>query len=157
MKKQLTYVMLLAIGVGLFGSALSQAATTSGGTLTGAGRGNFAPGASFSGVALSGVDFGTGVFIEPGGSANGPFTALLTGRSLLGQPRTITVDGNVVRCELTNGQASLNGVATINLGDGSPTLSSVPFTVAASAEGLVLTINSLQLPAAQITVGSIDW
>lgn len=155
MKRQLTCVILIVLALSLTGSALSEAATAGEETMTGAGRATFAPGASFSGVALSGVAFGTGAFVEPDGSATGTFGALLTGRSLLGQPREITVDGNVLQGALANGAGSISGIATINLGDGTPSLPGVPFTVTTTADGLVLTLNSTALPVARLTTGAI--
>jgi hypothetical protein len=155
MKKELTSVILIVLALSLTVSAVSQGAAAGDGTITGAGRATFAPGASFGGVALSGVAFGTGVFVEPGGSATGTFGALLTGRSLLGQPREITVDGNVLQGALANGGGSISGIATINLGDGTPSLPGVPFTVTTTADGLVLTLNSMALPVARLTAGAV--
>ena len=54
------------------------------------------------------------------------------------------------------GQALFSGVATVNLGDGTPTLSGVPFSVIISGETLRLSILSTNLPAAQLTSGVIS-
>jgi hypothetical protein len=155
MKKKLGCLILMMLGFSLTSSALSQAAATNEGAMTGAGRATFAPGAAFAGVALSGVNFGAGVFVESDGSASGTFGALLAGRSILGQPRQITVDGNVLQGSLADGQASISGIATINLGDGTPALPGVPFTLTTTAEGLRLTLGATALPVAQLSSGAV--
>ena len=57
---------------------------------------------------------------------------------------------------MPNGQTFLSGVATVNLGDGTPTVSGVPFNVIANGETLRLSILSTNLPAAQVTSGVIS-
>jgi hypothetical protein len=97
------------------------------------------------------------VFIEPDGSASGVYSAVLNGKSLLGQPQQIRVEGNVLQGDvMPNGQAIFSGIATVNLGDGTPTLSGVPFSVTTSDNTVRLSILSTNLPAAQVTSGAIS-
>jgi hypothetical protein len=155
--KNLTCVVLIVLAISV-GASAPRLVTAEGeaGSVTGAGRAAIPQGSLFGSVALSGLDFGTGVLVEPDGSATGPFTILLTGRSLVGQPRQITVDGTVLQGALApNGQAYLSGIATVNLGNGTPALAGVPFTVTAKADGLALTLNSIALPAVQLSKGAI--
>src|ERR1700680_2482956 len=62
-------------------------------SLTGAGAGAFPNGTALSGVSVSGLTFGVGVFIYSDGSATGQFETTLLGTSLLGQPQNIEVEG----------------------------------------------------------------
>jgi hypothetical protein len=127
------------------------------GTVTGAARATFAQGAALGSVALSSLDLGTGVFIEPDGSGSGVFSAVLTGRSLLGQTQQITINGEILRGALApNGQAYFNGTATVNFGDGTPSLSGVPFSVSTTANSVRLALDSTTLPAAQVAAGNIS-
>lgn len=155
--KKLTCITLIVLVIGVGASAPRQAAAEGeAGTITGAGRGAFPAGASFGSVSVTGLDFGTGVFFEPDGSATGPFSVLLTGRSLLGQPRQITVDGKVLQGAVApNGQANLSGIATVNFGDGTPSLSGVPFTVTTTADSLSLTLNFIALPAVRLSTAAV--
>lgn len=156
--KKLTCVILLTVGMaGIFYPSNQTKAAGAGATITAAARGNFAAGATLNSVALQSIDLGTGVFIEPSGAASGPFSAVLSGRSILGQPQQIVVDGLANRgVRGPNGRAFFSGIATINFGNGTPSLVGVPFSVSASSESLVLTLNSTALPAAGVTAGIIS-
>ena len=96
--KKLIYTTFIILGMVAFLVAPTPiAAAGSGGTVAGTARATFGDGAALGSVVLSSVDFGTGVFIEPGGSSTGVFSAVLTGRSLLGQAQQITINGEVLR------------------------------------------------------------
>ena len=144
---------LLAIGfVPKPGAAASES-----GTVTAAARCSFAQAAEFQSVSLSGIDVGTGVSIEPDGSASGPFSAVLLGHSLLGQPQQITIEGQALQGAIApNGKAFFSGLATLNLGNGTPQLSGVPFTVATTSNSLLLTIDSTVFPTVGVTAGTIS-
>jgi hypothetical protein len=95
------------------------------------------------------------VFIEPDGSAFGVYNAVLTGETLLGQ-RQITIDGNVLRGDVApDGRVYFSGIATVNLGDGTPSLSGVPFSVSTANNSVRLTLGSTTLPAIQVNSGDI--
>ena len=121
-----------------------------------AAEGIFPSGTSFSGVALQGSTFGIGVVIQPGGSASGQFQTILVGTTLLGQPRSIALQGNVSAGSFNvDGSATFSGTGTLDLGDGSaPT--SVPFSATATPGGLLLTIGVTALPLQSLGAGSIS-
>lgn len=148
-------ILVMAVTLPLFSQpALAQT------TVTGAGGGVFAAGAEFNGVALSTLRFGMGVSIASNGTATGDFESTLLGTQA-GQPRNITVVGKPsVGSFPAAGTATFSGVCSIDMGDGTPPLSSVPFTVTAvagvGAQGtLTLSLGSTNLPIATDTVGRI--
>ena len=129
-------------------------ADDSGGMVAGAGGGVFPGGAAFGGVPLSGLDFGQAVFTAPEGSAVGAFHAVLLGVSLLGQPQRITVEGKVDSGGVA-GIATFSGTATLDMGDGTPSLPGVPFSVAIGGDGLQLTLDATLLPTATLSAGAV--
>jgi hypothetical protein len=152
--KRLTCVLLILLGLTVVAKSQLIAGSDDR-SVTAAGRGTFGAGALLGAVALQGVDIGTGVFIEAGGSASGTFHAVLLGSSL-GLARTITVDGNATEGSIgADGRATFSGTGSLNLGDGSLPLSGVAFRVIAGADGIVLSIDSTTLPAAALTAGAV--
>jgi hypothetical protein len=124
--------------------------------VTGAAEATFPDGATFNGVPLRGLTLGQGMFIAPDGSATGQFQAVLLGTSLLGLPQNITVEGEVASGSVgADGSATFSGTATVDMGDGSPALPGVPFTVTVSGGSLGLILNAVALPTATVTAGSI--
>ena len=157
MKRTISTLLIILGMVAVLSVPTPTRATGESGTVTGVGRATFGQGAALGAVALSGLDFGTGMFLEPDGSGNGVFTAVLTGKSGLGQTRLITIDGEVLRGALApDGRAHFSGTARVNLGDGSPVLSRVPFSVTTTANSLRLAIDSTMLPAAQLAGGTFN-
>jgi hypothetical protein len=156
--KKWTCVFLLALGLAALASLPNRTvAASESGTVTGAASGAFASGAVLNSVALSSFDLGTGVFIDPDGTASGAFNTVLSGRSALGVPTQVTVDGNVTQGAIApDGRAYLSGIATINFGNGTPALSGVPFSATTTATSLVLAIGATSLPAAQLTEGTVS-
>jgi hypothetical protein len=155
--KRITCTMFIILGmVAVLSGPTQTTAAGESGTVTGAARAAFVAGAALGSVALSSLDLGTGMFIEPDGAGTGVFSAVLTGRSALGQARQITIDGEVLRGALTpDGHANFSGTATVNFGDGTPSLAGVPFSVSSRSDSLGLTINSTTLPAALVIDGAI--
>lgn len=156
--KRITCTMFIILGMAavLFAPTPTTAAGESG-TVTGAARAAFGPGAALGYVALSSLDLGAGMFIEPDGTGTGVFSAVLNGRSPLGQARQITIDGEVLRGALTpDGRALFSGTATVNFGDGTPALSGVPFNVTTTANSVRLALDSTMLPAAQLVGGTFN-
>ena len=150
--KRLTYVLAIVL------IAITTAPVTADNdarSVTGAARGLFAAGAALGAVALQGVEMGTGVFIEADGSASGTFHAVLQGSSL-GYPREIIVEGKVSEGSVAaDGRATFSGTASLDLGDGTPPLPGIAFSVTAGADGVVLAIDSTTLPAAGLTAGAV--
>ena len=141
----LTLVVML-LPASLFGQATGVA---------GAGAGTFPINTALNGVSLSGLKFGLGVLIPGDGTADGQLQATLLGTTPLGQPRNIEVEGDATNGTLATGSRTFSGTATVDMGDGTPPLLNVPFTVAATAAGLVLTLGATTLPAATLTAGTI--
>ena len=124
-------------------------------SVTAAGNGVFDAGAELGPVALQRIEVGSGVFLAADGSASGTFHAVLHGTAL-GSPRQISVDGKVSEGSIgADGRATFNGTASVDLGDGTPPLPSVFFSVIAAEDGLVLAIDSTTLPAAGLTAGAV--
>jgi hypothetical protein len=141
----------------LFAPAPTTTAAGESGTVTGAARATFGAGAALGSIALSSLDVGTGMFIEPDGTGTGVFSAVLNGRSPLGLARQITIEGEVLQGAVTpDGRALFSGTATINLGDGTPALLGVPFNVTTTANSVKLALDSTMLPAAQLVDGTIN-
>src|SRR6266446_1956998 len=151
--KRLTCVLAMVLGVVAL-AATPVVADNEVGTVTGAIAGVFAGSAALAGVSLDGLEVGTGVFISSDGSATGEFHAVLLSSSALG--RQIVVEGKVSTGAVApGGQASFGGTATVDLGDGTAPLPGVPFSVAATADSLVLVLDAINLPAALVTEGAI--
>ena len=124
--------------------------------VTGAGAGIFPAGSSFNGISLSGLQFGKGVGVPGDSSATGDFQALLLGTSLLGQPQNINVVGRATSGSVNpNGTATFSGLSTVDMGNGTPPLTGVPFSVTATTQGLQLILGNTTLPATTLTAGSI--
>jgi len=123
--------------------------------------GVFPSGARFNGVSLNGLQIGTGVNLSSDGPATGQLLIVLRGTTLLGQLQELTVSGNAATGSVASpGTASFAGTASVDMGDGSPPLAGIPFTVTLTAsdqgEGTVtLVLGSTSLPAATTTAGSI--
>ena len=77
--KRLTCIFAIVLGLAALKPA-SVAGYSNAASVTAAGTGLFETGAALGGVALQGVQLGTGVFIETDGSASGTFHAVLQGR-----------------------------------------------------------------------------
>lgn len=155
--KKITCMMFLVLGlVAVVYAPAPATAACECGTVTGAARATFAQGATLGSISLNSLELGTGVFVESDGSATGVYSAVVTGKSLLGQSQQITVDGKVLRGEVTpDGSAYLSGIATVNLGDGTPSLSGLPFSVSTTGDSVRLTFASTALPSAQLAAGDI--
>ena len=155
MKKRFL-VTLIVLGMVAMGFAPTPTtAATEGGTITGTAQGVFPAGTALGPVALDGLQLGTGVIIDPDNTAVGSFHVVLRGRSLLGNPQAITLEGIVNQGAVDqNGITSFSGIATLDFGNGAPQ-SSVPFSVTGSAESLVLAIGATTLAPASLTEGGV--
>jgi hypothetical protein len=123
--------------------------------VTGAAEATLPAGATFNGIPLKGLTLGQGIFIGQDGSATGQFQAVLRGTTLLGSAQNVVVEGEVRNGSAGGGTATFNGTARVSMGDGTPPLTGVPFTVSASAGSVGLTLNATALPTATVSAGSI--
>ena len=153
--KRLSCVLAVVVAVAAF-ATVRVTADNEARSVTGAAKGTFAAGAALGAVSLSSVELGAGVFIETDGSASGTFHATLQG-SVLGSARELTVEGKVSTGSIgSDGRATFSGTASIDFGDGTPPLPSVPFSVIAGADGVVLVVDAVTLPAAGLTAGAVS-
>jgi hypothetical protein len=135
----------------------AAAASSNDTAVTGAGDGGLPSGATFNGVSLSGLETGLGLSIAQDGTATGRFVATLLGASALGQAQAIQVDGRVTGGSVgSDGSVTLSGTAAVDIGDGSPSLLDVPFSVTATADSLLLELGTSTLPRASLTGGGIS-
>ena len=139
------------------GAAHAQSAKSVGG----AGRAALPAGAAWKGVPLSGLRFGTGVTFGGPGVAKGALQTTLLSIPVGGATRQIKVTGEVTAgSSPAGGPATFSGLGTVDPGDGTAALLSVPFslTVAAATGGgatLTLTLDGQTLPAAVLTAGNV--
>jgi len=156
--KNLICLIVMVAGISAVVSApaaASNAASTEG-TVTGIGAGSFQGPARFGGVNLSSFEIATGVITEEDGSAAGVFHAVLRGRSLLGIAQTITLEGNVTQGTVTSETGSVSGLASLDLGNGVPAVSGIPFNVETRGGSMVLTVQSTVLPSGAFSQGGLD-
>ena len=123
--------------------------------VTGAGAATFGSGAVLSGVTLSTMRFGIGVDLPGDGTASGSFQATLIAAS-----RKIVVEGLASSGSSGLSSTTFSGTCSINLGDGSPITTGVPFTVTiatptAGTPTLGLVIGATTLPAASVSAGAV--
>jgi len=147
---------LLATLLGLASLMAPAPVEAQGAGVTGAAEATFPDGAAFNGIPLRGLTLGQGMFIGPDGSATGQFQAVLLGTSPLGTAQNITVEGEVSSgSAAADGSATFSGTASVDMGDGTPALPGVSFTVTVSAGSLGLILNAVALPTATVSAGSI--
>ena len=154
--KRIICLVLMIVGIAMVAYTPTSTAASDEGAVTGIGTGSFPSGANFAGVGLSSFEIAAGVLTEADGSASGVFHAVLTGRTLLGGARNITLEGNVTQGTATLGSGNFSGLASLDLGDGVPAVSGVPFHVETQGGALALTIQSTALPSAGFTQGGLD-
>jgi hypothetical protein len=152
------HTVLLTASVLILTIILLPASTFGLGTpgVTGAGEAAFPAGTLFAAVPVSGLTFGMGVLIYTDGSAVGDFQATLAGLSVLGQSQSIEVEGTASAGVLNaDGSRTFSGSASVDMGDGSVPLTSVPVTLTATTTGLLLSLGTTNLPSAALTDGGI--
>ena len=150
MRNALLVIVLLALGLG----PATVGANADGGSVTGAATGSFAPGATLGPAVVQGLELGTGVLIEPNGSAEGAFHAVLRG-SVFGLPKKLTLEGKINQGTIADdGSATFSGTATLDLGDGMPATPVLWFSVTVGTDRVVLNVDTETLPAA-LTSGDI--
>ena len=150
--KEFNRVLAIVLGM-LVLTAPHGVATSGASTVTGAVEGPFGAGAAIGPVMLDALEAGTGVLVEPDGSAVGVFHAVLRGHSL-GQPQDITIDGSVNQGSVAgDGSTTFSGTATVDLGGGIPPLTGVWFSVTAADGSMTLVVDSTVLPVVELTAG----
>ncbi|HMC83303.1 MAG TPA: post-COAP-1 domain-containing protein, partial [Candidatus Polarisedimenticolia bacterium] len=129
--------------------------------VTGAGEGVFPAGALYEGVFLDSATLGLGATIASAETAEGQFQTTLTGVSALGLKRLIQMEGIAISGSSGPADtATFSGTCSVDIGDGTPPLLDVPFTVVVvtNTDGkgsLTLTLGTIDLPAAAINEGSV--
>ena len=115
--------------------------------LTAAGEGAFPTGASLNGVDLRGGTFGQGVAVFADGSARGDFQTLLVGTNVLGAATKILVVGWVTGGALNaDGSVTVNGIASVDMRDGTLPSTGIPFSAVVTSAGFQLTVGATVLP-----------
>jgi hypothetical protein len=124
--------------------------------VTGAGAASFPAGTLYAATPISALQFGMGVFVPGDGSASGHVLVTLMGTSLLGVPIEIELDGEATAGVINpDGSGMVSGNGSLNLGDGLPPLTGVPYIITATASTLSLIINSITLPLVPLSDGVI--
>ena len=129
-------------------------------TVTVGAGGIFPSNTIFAGVPLNGLQSGYGVEIDSSGAALGQFSTVLLGVTL-GSERTIIITGQAsAGARSATNVATFSGTCSVNMGDGTPPLLSVPFTAAISTDAndqgtIGLVIGATTLPDALVTAGSM--
>jgi hypothetical protein len=129
--------------------------------VTGAGAAVYPPNTTFGGVPVSDLQLGIGVRIPGNGTALGQIQVTLVGASVLGLEQDIEVEGQASTGSATAGStAKFLGTVSIDMGDGTPPLTGVAFTLAivTNADGqgtLSLALGATTLPVATVNGGSI--
>jgi hypothetical protein len=155
----MSFCAVLAICIGAF--LIPRAALAQATSVAGAGNGVFPSGAVWQGIPLSGLRFGTGVSLGASGAAKGNFETTIAGATVAGVTRKILVNGKATSgSSPAGGPATFSGLCSLDMGDGTPPLASVPFSVivtksATGSPTLALTVNSQPLPLATVTRGGV--
>ena len=155
-----TFIFLLIATLALAGSAYAQSDTSA----TIAADGTYPPGTSFNGVPLAGLEIETGAIVAGDGSgAEGKLTVQLLGmmNPLTGTQQIITVEADINGGSRPGTNvAVVSGTCTIDMGDGTPPLPSVPIvaTITRNDQNLGsvgLTLGATQLPTGMMNDGSM--
>lgn len=124
--------------------------------VTAAGEGVFPAGTTYNAVPLNALTVGIGVLIYSDGTAFGQFQATLVGTSVANLEQDIEVWGDATAGVVNvNGSRTFSGSVTVDMGDGTPVLPNVPFTVTVTATSVSLSLGTTSLPNTTLTDGSI--
>jgi hypothetical protein len=157
-KLALFLILILALG----GSAYAQTAPADT-SITTAATGSYAAGATYNAVPLSGLEIAAGSVVYGDGSgAEGSLGIRLLGVTTpLGVQQIINIDANITGGTRTAATAAtISGTCTIDMGNGLPPVTGIPFVAAITADSnnlgaVALTLGSTALPAATIGDGSM--
>jgi hypothetical protein len=151
-------ILILALG----GSAYAQTAPVDT-SVTSAAVGTYPAGTSYNGVPLSGLEIAAGsVIFADGSGGDGTLGIRLLGVSTgLTPPQIINIDAQVTAGSRTAATAAtVSGTCTIDMGNGLPPVTGIPFTATIAADvnnlgAVTLVLGSTTLPAATIGEGSL--
>lgn len=152
--KKFTLFLILILAVG--GSAYAQTAPADT-SVTSAAAGSYPAGTSYNGVPLSGLQIAAGSVIFADGSGGDG----VLGIRLLSTGQAINIDAQVTGGSRTGATvATVSGTCTIDMGNGLPPVTGIPFTATIAADSnnlgaVTLMLGSTQLPAATIGEGSV--
>ena len=158
--KKLTIFLILILALG--GSAYGQTAPADT-SVTSAAAGSYPAGTSYNGVPLNGLEIAAGsVIFADGSGGDGALGIRLIGVSTgLTAPQIINIDALVTGGSRTAATAAtVSGTCTIDMGNGLPPVTGIPFTATIAADSnnlgaVTLVLGSTQLPAATIGDGSM--
>ena len=149
-------IVLISLLLVLGGAGSVPAAALGETSVVASGGGLFPADTTFNQIPLSGSTFGIGAIVAGDGTAIGDVEIVLSGTSLVGQPQSIAVEGKVASGSLNaDGSVTVAGAANVDMGDGTPALSSVPFSVTLTAQGLQLVVGTTNLPTQTLSEGTI--
>ena len=155
--KNLAIFLILILALG--GSAYAQTAPADT-SITSAAGGSYPAGTSYNGVPLSGLEIAAGsVIFADGSGGDGALGIRLL--SATTPQQLINVDAHVTTGSRTGATAAtVSGTCTIDMGNGLPPVTGIPFTATIAADSnslgaVTLTLGGTQLPAATIGDGSM--
>jgi len=119
---------------------------------TAAGAGAFTSTPSVNGVELAGGTFGIGMRTAGPSDLEAQFNGV---NPLLGLFQQVTVTGWITSASTNGGTTTFSGTATLNMGDGTASLTGLAVTGSLSASGLTLTVGSWSLGTLPISDGSV--
>lgn len=121
-------------------------------TGTGAGAGAYATTPNVNGVELSGGTFGIGIRT----AGPGDLEANLNGvQPLIGLFQQLTISGWITSASSSGGTITFSGTASMDMGDGSATLTGLAISGSLSATGLTLTVGSWSFGTLPVQDGTI--
>ena len=141
--------ILLATGAMIASAAQSPT------EIAGAGAAAYPNGTMFNTVAVQAMQFGLGATADVDGLVAGDLHATLLGTTATGQPRRIAYDATVTGISPGEGSATLVGIGTLNMGDGTPPLVSVPVTMTVTRNTVQMFLGTTSLPQTTLTQGSV--
>ena|SRR2546422_4917929 len=143
----LTILVVMSVAVAISRHGDQAAAIVGDSVVTGGGAGVFPAGATFNGIELAGGTFGLGAEIASDGSAIGDLELQLNGSSLIGLSQWITITGWITSgASNPDGSVTLNGTATLDMGDGTAPTSGLALVASAGPSGLTVTVGATTLP-----------
>jgi hypothetical protein len=120
---------------------------------TAAGAGAFSSTPNINGVELAGGTFGIGVRTAGPSDVEAQFNGI---NPLLGLFQQVTVTGWITSASTNGGTTTFSGTASLNMGDGTASLTGLPVSGSLSASGLTLTVGSWSLGTLPISDGGVN-
>jgi hypothetical protein len=120
---------------------------------TAAGAGAFSSTPNINGVELAGGTFGIGMRTAGPSDLEAQFNGV---NPLLGLFQQVTVSGWITNASTNGGTTTFSGTASLNMGDGTATLTGLALTGSLSASGLTITVGSWSLGTLPISDGGVN-